>query len=57
MDKRIQETQMEPNTQAIEVQELQSMETIEVTGTYRMISFSLVAVEEIEFPSVLESDE
>ena len=48
---------MEPNTQAIEVQELQSMETIEVTGTYRMISFSLVAVEEIEFPSVLESDE
>ena len=51
------ERKMGPQTQGIEVQELQSMETIESTGTFSMISFSLIAVEEIEFPSVLESDE
>lgn len=48
---------MGPQTQGIEVMELQAMESIEITGRFRIVSFELVAVEEIEFPSVLESEQ
>lgn len=45
---------MDPN---IKVQELEPMETIVCTGTYRIISFDLIACEEIEFPSELEQED
>lgn len=45
------------NDPNIQVQELEPMETIVCTGTFRIVSFELVTVEEIVLPSELESDD
>lgn len=45
---------MDPN---IQVQELESMETIECTGSFRIITFGVVACEEIVYPSELEGED
>ena len=42
------------HAKGIEVNELEPVECVEITGSYRIVSMDLMRVEEIELPSTLE---